>query len=118
MKEIKAYIRPEKIDDVVHALEAIGLRDMTIIDVAALGNLRDPEHFRYSIEFVEQYSKMAKLELVVDDDWCQPIVTTILRSAHTGLPGDGVVFVSPVLEAYRIREKKRIFKIPVNRRNH
>ncbi len=42
MKEITAYIRPEQVDDVVLALEKVGIRGMTIIDVHALAQWADP----------------------------------------------------------------------------
>lgn len=36
MKLIKAYIRTNMIDKVIHALEAGGFTDMTVIDVKAM----------------------------------------------------------------------------------
>ncbi len=106
MKEIKAYVRPEKIDDVVHGLRRLGVMDMTIIDVHALGALRDPESSKYSTEFVHQYSKIVKLEVIAEDELLDTIVNCILHCAHTGLPGDGMITVTDVNCAYRIREKK------------
>ncbi|MCK4577530.1 MAG: P-II family nitrogen regulator, partial [Candidatus Marinimicrobia bacterium] len=35
MKEIKAYVRPERADDVIQALEEVGIHGMTVIDVTA-----------------------------------------------------------------------------------
>ena len=44
-----------------------------------------------------------KLELVVSDTDTQMAVDTIMFRAWTGELGDGMVFVTPVAEAYRIR---------------
>ena len=41
MKEIKAYIRPERADTVISHLEAIGIKGMTVIDVSLLGSWAD-----------------------------------------------------------------------------
>jgi nitrogen regulatory protein P-II 1 len=40
---------------------------------------------------------------VVNDDFLQPTIDAILKSAATDRVGDGKIFVSPVEEAYRIR---------------
>ena len=114
MKEIKAYIRPEKIDPVVHALEDIGITDMTIIDVQALGRLTDPEKAKYSVEFVEKYSRIVKLEIVVDDDQAPSVIQQTLQTAYSGRPGDGMVFVAPVEDAYRIRTRRRMERLHGN----
>ena len=112
MKEIKAYIRPEKIAQVVRALETAGFKDMTIIDVHALGTLCDPERFAYSVEFVERHSRIVKLEMVVDDEKLGNTVRIILENAHSGLPGDGVLFVTDIHAAYRIRTREFVYHTP------
>lgn len=37
MKEIKAYIRLDKADDVIFELEHAGVKGLTVIDVSAVG---------------------------------------------------------------------------------
>lgn len=37
MREIKAYIRCSKVDNVLSKLEAIGIQNITVIDVMAMG---------------------------------------------------------------------------------
>jgi len=103
MKEIKAYVRVNRIDDVVNALEAAGFDRMTIIDVSALGSLADPKTLEYSIEFVERYAKMAKIELVCTEADVQQIAKIIAGNARTHQHGDGMVIISPVEDAIRIR---------------
>jgi nitrogen regulatory protein P-II 1 len=46
------------------------------------------------------------LEIVVSDDFLERTVNTVLEAAYTGNVGDGKIFVSDVLEAYRIRTKE------------
>lgn len=103
MKEIKAYVRIRRMDDVVRALEVAGFTRMTIIDVSALGKLADSKEAKYSIEFVEKYSRMAKIELVCQDRDADAVVTIIQQNGCTHQHGDGIIFVAPVERAVRIR---------------
>jgi len=48
MKLIKAYIRTNMIDKVIHALEASGFTDMTVIDVKAIRSGINPKNLEYS----------------------------------------------------------------------
>ncbi|MEX1138687.1 MAG: P-II family nitrogen regulator [Bacteroidota bacterium] len=103
MKELKAYVRVNVLNDVVHVLERAGFKSMTIIDVSALGNLADPEKSEYSLEFVEKYSKMAKIEMVCRDEDVEKALDIIKKRGCTHQHGDGIVFVSDVVRAVKLR---------------
>lgn len=108
MKEIKAYIRCQKVEETIMALEKIGIQNMTVIDVMALGKgMLDQEHYKYSIECVERYSTIAKLEIICADGDSERIVQTIHSTAYTGEKGDGLILVSPVEFAQKIRSGKQ-----------
>lgn len=107
MKEIKAYIRCQKVEKTIAALEKIGIQNMTVIDVMALGKgMLDQEQYKYSIQCVERYSTIAKLEIICADDDSDRIVETIRSSAYSGEKGDGLILVSPVEFAQKIRSGK------------
>ena len=103
MKEIKAYIRTERAEDILETLAGSGIVDVTLIDVMGCGHLMDPNNCKYSIEYVERYSKLAKLELVCKDEEVEHIISMIRKNAYTGMPGDGKIFVTPVEQAIKIR---------------
>ena len=103
MKLIKAYIRTNMIDKVLHALEATGFTDMTVIDVKAVRKGLNPQDLDYSLELAERYMNVAKLEIVLQDDHVELAKQMILKTARTGRKGDGLVYVSPVDEATHIR---------------
>lgn len=63
MKEIKAYVRITLLEEIVGALRQAGFCCMSIVDVSGLGNLMDPKEAKYSMEFVQKMSKVAKIEL-------------------------------------------------------
>lgn len=103
MKEVKAYVRCQKVEVVIEALEEAGIDGITLIDVMGLGLLADPDTAKYSIKCVERYSDVAKLEVVCRDDDVHRIVEIIRSQAYSGMRGDGIIFVSPVEMAVKIR---------------
>ena len=103
MKTIIAYIRHEKADMVIEKLEEAGVKGMTLLDANALAEWADKEAFSFSIEFVQKYSKVVKIELICNNEDSDKLVEVISKYAHTGRSGDGWIFVSPVEKAVRIK---------------
>lgn len=103
MKEIKAYIRPQKSDAVVHALDDAGFHAMTVIPVQAMGALSDPEHWNLGSPLMKRCSSVYKLELVCQDEDVDRALHLISELGRSGHPGDGAVFVSDVLHCVKIR---------------
>jgi nitrogen regulatory protein PII 1 len=44
--------------------------------------------------------------MVVEDEYKDKVIRTIMESARTGKYGDGRIFVNPIEEAYTIRTGK------------
>lgn len=107
MKEIKAYIRPERADVVISHLESIGVNGMTVIDVSLLAGWADKSGLSISMEYCERYSKAVKLEIICPDDMVEIVIGAVLEHSHSGQPGDGKIFVENVEEAVSIRTRKR-----------
>lgn len=104
MQEVKAYVRCSKVEDVLEGLRKLGIDNMTVIDVMALGKgMVDPRRYKYSIECIEKYSKVAKLEVICENGQAQLIADTIRSHAYTGEPGDGLIAVSRIETAVKIR---------------
>ncbi|NIA28998.1 MAG: P-II family nitrogen regulator [Actinobacteria bacterium] len=103
MKAVKAYIRCQKAEEVIDALEEIGLKDVTLIDVMGTGHLADPKASKYSLKCVKKYSEVAKVEVVCSSTEVHKVVETIRKAAFTGMPGDGMIFVSSVEMTVKIR---------------
>lgn len=107
MKEIKAYVRPEQINDVIAALEDVGIHGMTIINVWALADWADPQKTAFMIEYAEKYCKVVKLELICPRDKAETVINAIRKSARTGRAGDGKIFVADIEDAVSIRSGAR-----------
>ncbi len=103
MKKIIAYIRHEKADLVINKLEDAGVKGMTLLDANALAEWADKEAFSFSIEYVQKYSKVVKIEMICNNERSDELVAIIAKFAHTGNSGDGWIFVAPIEKAVRIK---------------
>lgn len=104
MKLIKAYVRTNMSDRVIHALKEMGAPRLTAIDTRVMGDEIDPHHLEVSSAHAGTYTTMVKLEIVCNDDQVERIRDIIVEKARTGYKGDGIVVISPVDEAVGIRE--------------
>jgi nitrogen regulatory protein P-II 1 len=107
MKKIEAIIRPEKLDEVRKAIEAVGYPGITITEAEGHGKQKGVvQQWRgetYRVEFLPK----VKLELVVGDADAERIIQAIIKAAKTGAVGDGKIFVSDVRDAIKIRTGDR-----------
>lgn len=100
MKEIKAYVRANVVDDVIDALEEQPKSPgLTAIEVRGYGHPKGGGPARLT--------RRIKLEIVVADAQVETVLNTIVEQARTGHFGDGKIFVSEVTEAVRIRTSER-----------
>ena len=107
MKKIEAIVRPEKVDDVRKAVEAVGYPGITITEAEGHGKQKGVvQQWRgepYRVEFLPK----VKIEIVVSDADSERIIQAIIKAAKTGSVGDGKIFVSDVRDVVRIRTGER-----------
>ncbi len=103
MKEIKAYLRIRKVDDVIRALRQAGAPGITATRVHGVGYGYEPYLFTLAPSELSKTPTVAKLEVVCEDDCADRAVEVIVNAARTGDPGDGIVFVTDVERAVKIR---------------
>ena len=103
MKEIKAYIKPSKLSAVTLSLHEVeGLTGMSVVDVRGFGRTRRKDIPRRVLDDLVDYIPHVKIEIVCGDDLVERIISVIQVNAHTGLRGDGKIYVSKVESAVRI----------------
>jgi len=108
MKEIKAYIKPHKLTEVTLALHRIEeLAGMSVVDVRGFGRSRGRNSRHRIVEDLVDYVPHVKIEIVCRDELVEEIVSVMERTAHTGLRGDGKIYVSAVETAVRIQTGER-----------
>jgi len=107
MKEIRAYVKPHKLPHVIAALYRIkGLTGVSVVHTHGFGRTRSPDASGTSDSagFGERHEK---IEVVCKDTLAEDVVAAIEKAAHTGLRGDGKIYVSSVEQAVRIATGER-----------
>jgi len=107
MKEIKAFIKPHMLSKVTRALQRMeGLTGMSVTDVRGFGRGRAKGTPRGDDDLLD-YSLRMKIEIFCKDEYVEEVVSLIEKTAHTGLRGDGKIFVTPVEMVVRISTGER-----------
>lgn len=104
MNEIKAYIKKHKLDPVIRALRKVkGLTGMSVIESCGYGIGWGGGQGEKQVEC----RPGVKVEIICRDDLVDEVVATIEKAAHTGLKGDGKIYVSDIKKAVRISTGER-----------
>lgn len=107
MKEIKAFIREEKLIDVAKHLKKDQFCCFTVFEGEGVGNYSDEDTQFPSLKFPFLHNKIVKVEIVCDMEDVDKVIGTIRTHAHTGKRGDGLIYVSTVETQVRIRDGER-----------
>ena len=105
MKEIKAFVKPFKVNDILTQLLQAGFPNITVSMAEGTGNFNSEES-SLSTHFSITDSKVAKIEIVCDDSEVEKIVDIISTKGRTGNSGDGIIFVSEIEKVYRVKTGK------------
>lgn len=118
MKEVMAFIRINKINKTKAALLAAGFPSITCRKVLGRGKKK------VDFTLIESYpQKVAKnspglaetiseehrlipkrfLTLIVQDNEVEKVIDAIMEINSTGNPGDGKIFILPIVDVYRVR---------------
>lgn len=104
MKKVEAIIRQSKFEEVKAALKETGIDFLSYWDATGIGNeFKKAERVYRGTVLDTQYIPRRILSIVVRDCNLQKTIDCILTSARTGEIGDGKIFVSDIMESYRIR---------------
>lgn len=107
MKMITAVIRPFKMEDVKSALEAVGVKGMTMSEVSGFGRQGGHTEIYRGAEYVVDLVPKLKIEVLAEEEDVEIIVGVIVKAAHTGKIGDGKVWVTPIDTVVRARTGER-----------
>lgn len=103
MKQIKAVIRHEKLQDVLDALEKAGYNGIMITEIEGHGTQKGITHQwrgeKYRLDLIPKIM----IDIVVKDSVVEIIKKAIIDSARIGEVGDGKIFIYNVEEVVRIR---------------
>ena len=118
MKEILAIVRLNKMNQTKRALAEVGLPSITARDALGRGKglidlqlLKGAERgYEEAISQLGQSQRLIPKRavlIVVPDELVDKTVKTIIRVNRSGKSGDGMIFVTPCLDAIRVRTGER-----------
>ncbi len=117
MKEILAVIRMNKINETKQALVKAGFPSFTAVKVVGRGKQaleaelvgalnQHPEDVTEVLPLLVRIPHLIPkrlISLILPNELVKPVVDILIKVNQTGNPGDGKIFVLPILESLRIR---------------
>jgi len=106
MKYIIAIIQPHKLEEVKQALETVEVNLITVSNVLGRGRQKGFTEVYRSVKEVGLLKK-TKVEIAVNEEFVEPAIEAITKSAYSGNPGDGKIFVINLGDVVRIGTGER-----------
>lgn len=102
IKEIRAIIRKERLEAVKQALSEIGIVGLTVTDVRGRGRGASLLVKGRSGPYIIDLLPRVQITIVLSEHNVPATIAAIRAGAHSGQAGDGMIFVYPVENVYRI----------------
>ncbi len=100
-RKVTAIIRCEVLEKVESVLQAMGVEGISVTKIKGFGEYAD----FYSNDWMVKHSR---IEIFTNEAQADPIAQAIMKSAHVGTTGDGIVAILPVEKLYRIRTRSEV----------
>lgn len=107
LRKIEAIIREDKVNDVKESLSKIGIVGLNMFEVRGQGRQGGIKLVGRAGTYQVNLLPKIQVNIVLSDRNLEAAIDAILHSAHTGEPGDGLIFIYPVDEAIRVRTRER-----------
>jgi nitrogen regulatory protein P-II 1 len=107
MRLVTAIIKPFKLDDIKQALEAIGVKGMTVSEASGFGRQGGHTEVYRGAEYTVTLVPKVRIEVLIEDDRAEEVIDAIVGAAQTGKIGDGKVWAVPVETVVRVRTGER-----------
>jgi len=102
MKEIKAFVRADRLSDIVHHLREVGVCCLTVFEGEGTGHYTDERKDFPSLRHTFSHSKIEKLEIVIPDRQVEKALEIIHKNGKTGYSGDGIIYITEVLDMLKV----------------
>ncbi len=106
MKLIIAYIQPDKLNDVKQELYRREIYKISVSNSLGCGQQKGYKEVYRGIDVEVNLLKKVRIEIAVNDSFVEATVQAILASAGTNTIGDGKIFVLPIEQCIRIRNRE------------
>ena len=94
------YIR---LNELMHALNTIGITGITVTNVLGCGTQKGASHFYRGVEVDMSLLPKIKVEIVVSKVPVQLVLDTARKALYTGKIGDGKMFVYDIENVVKVR---------------
>jgi nitrogen regulatory protein P-II 1 len=102
MKKVEAIIRKTKFEEVRDELHKVGIDFLTFWNARGVGQATEERIYR-GIKYDTSTIERIYITFFCNDEFVEPALNVIMKTAKTGEKGDGRIFVMDVVDAYRIR---------------
>jgi nitrogen regulatory protein P-II 1 len=103
VKKVEALVRTSRLDDIVERLRLIGTTGMTVTEAHGMSRSTTSVTVVQGQRVSKVSAPRYQLEIVVRDEDVAHVIAAIVRCARTDAPGDGIITVTDVDGAVRIR---------------
>ena len=108
MKTIKAYVRTDVTKRVIKKLDEKGVKNMMVERIDEIAQWEDRQAQFYSIEYLEKYNTIEKIEFVCEDRDVETLCELIKINSKSGHDDDGVIIVQPAEKMITISNKANL----------
>lgn len=102
MKEIKAFVKPNRIQKIIDALTDNGFKSMTLSQAEGTGAFK-AKGAKPSVDFHITDSPVIKIELVCQNEEAQEVIKIIVANGKTEEPADGIIYLTDIEDAFQIK---------------
>ena len=103
MKLVTGVVQPHRLDDVKSALEAAGIRGMTVSEASGYGRQKGHTEVYRGAEYTTSFIPKIKAEILVESFDAVRIIDVIVGATQTGKIGDGKIWTTDLDGVVRIR---------------
>jgi len=107
MIKIEAYIRNNRLDSVMDALDELDVSGYSVVDIRGRGRSKGVTHTYRGSQYTVNLNPRLKVEVLVEDIQAEEVAAEIMKAAQTGEVGDGKIVLIPVSDVIRIRTGER-----------
>jgi nitrogen regulatory protein P-II 1 len=105
MKLIIAYVQPEKLTAVKQELYKREIFKISVTNALGCGQQKGYTEMYRGVDIEVNLLRKVRIEIAVNEDFIDSTIEAILVGAGTNTIGDGKIFVLPVEQCIRIRNR-------------
>jgi nitrogen regulatory protein PII len=107
MKLVTAVVKPFKLDEVKFAVQAAGVKGLTVTQARGFGASGGHIEVYRGKEYEFDFTEKIRVECVCTDELVESVIDAIVGAARTDTLGDGIAWVTDIEHVVRIRTNER-----------